>query len=125
MFKFWSVWTSEGLIYCFILLCFQAECDVKATREELEREKETHQETKQKLNLVEKEAKSSNLMSMELEDYQRSIQALEGELTSRGHTLERVQKENQIHQETLQHMRRDAGVLRIVGMLIIVQVQCK
>ena len=88
---------------------FQAESEVRAVREELEREVQGHRETRQKLSLVEKEAKSSNLMSMELEDYQRSIQALEGELASREHTLEEAKKESQVQQETLQRMRNEAG----------------
>ena len=82
---------------------------MRAAKEELSKEQEAHRDTKQKLSLVEKEAKSSNLMSMELEDYQRSIQALEGELASKRNALELAQKEKQIQVETLQHMRKDAG----------------
>ena len=78
-------------------------------REELEREVQSHRETKQRLGLLEKEAKSSNLMSMELEDYQRSIQALEGELASREQTLEEARKDGQVQQETLQRLRSEAG----------------
>ena len=78
-------------------------------REELEREVSAHKETRQRLGLLEKEAKSSNLMSMELEDYQRSIQSLEAELKGKDQTLEQVQKEGQLQQEVLQNMRRDSG----------------
>ncbi len=82
---------------------------MKAVREELGREEAFHKETKQRLSLLEKEAKSSSLMNLELEDCQRSIHALEGELVGRGQALEQVQLENQTHQQTLQHMRKDAG----------------
>lgn len=89
----------------------QAASEVKAVRGDLERTLEAHQETKQRLGLMEKEAKSSHLMSMELEDYQRSIQALEEELAFKGQKLEQVQKESQLHHETLQNSRKDAGIV--------------
>ena len=82
---------------------------MKAVREELGKEVASHKETKQRLFLLEKEAKSSSLMSLELEDYQRSIRALEEELVVRGQDLEKVQKESHTHQETLQQMRKDSG----------------
>lgn len=93
----------------FSCVHIQAQSEVKAVRVELERAHEAHQETKQRLGLLEKEAKSSDLMSMELEDYQRSIQALEGELTLRGKQLEQVQKESQLHHQSLQNTRKDTG----------------
>ena len=85
---------------------------MKAAREELGREVASHKETKQRLSLLEKEAKSSSLMSLELEDYQRSIHSLNVELVGKGQLLEQAQQENQTHQETLQQMRKDAGMKR-------------
>ena len=87
----------------------QAQMETRAVREELEKELEAHKGTQRRLELLEKEAKSSNLMSMELEDYQRSIQALEGELALREKRLEQVQNDAQLQQETLQHVRKDVG----------------
>ena len=78
-------------------------------KEELDRDKETNRTLTQKLNLMEKEAKSSTLMSMELEDYHRSIQSLEGELAEKEQLLEQAKRECQVHQETLQQLRKDMG----------------
>jgi hypothetical protein len=97
------------LVYHVWVPFLQAEAEVKAVKVELERAQEAHQGTKQKLGLLEKEAKSSNLMSMELEDYQRSIQSLEGELALKGQQLEQALKETHLHHETLQNSRKDAG----------------
>lgn len=82
---------------------------MRAVKEELGRELEAHKETKQKLSLMEKEAKSSNLMSMELEDYQRSIQSLASELSGKTSELEEVHREKRVQHETVQHMRKDTG----------------
>lgn len=82
-------------------------------RGELKRAVEAHEGTRQRLGLMEKEAKSSNLMSMELEDYQRSIQALEEEMALRGEKLEQVQKESQLQHETLQNARKDSGTVHV------------
>lgn len=79
--------------------------------EELEAEKKAHSETKQKLGLLEKEAKSSTLMNMELEDYQRSILALEGKLASKDQQLGEAKQESKVKEESIQQLRRDGGLL--------------
>ena len=83
-------------------------------REELGREETSHKETKHRVSLLEKEAKSSSLMSLELEDYQRSIRSLEGELAGRSQALDQLQRESHVHQETLQQARKDAGEEEII-----------
>lgn len=75
----------------------------------MEKEKEAHKETRQKLGLMEKEAKSSTLMNMELEDYQKSIQALEAELADKQQLLDQTERMTQMHQESMQHLRKDTG----------------
>ena len=69
-----------------------------------------HEETRQRLLLMEKESKSSSLMSMELEDYQRAIEALEGGMATKDQLLEKANKDGQIQQESLQHMSKDMGM---------------
>lgn len=98
------------LLSCPPSVSMQAESELHRVREELERETEAHQEITQRLVRVEKEAKSSSLMSMELEDYQRSIQNLEGGMATKEGLLENARKDSQIHQESLQLLRRDMGM---------------
>ena len=78
-------------------------------REELEKEAEGHRDTREKLSLVEKEANASSLMSMELEDYQRSIQALEGGMAAKEQLLEKAKQDSQVHLQSLQHLKKDMG----------------
>ena len=82
---------------------------MREVRGQLEREVEVHKETRQKLVLVEKEVKSLSLMGMELEDYQRSIQVLEGEVGTKEQLLEKARSDIQTHQERSQHLSRDMG----------------
>ena len=51
----------------------------------------------------------STVMSLELEDYQRSVRALEGELASRGALLEDGRRESQRHHNTVLQLRREIG----------------
>ena len=78
-------------------------------KEDFQKELDSHSETRQKLSLVEKEAKSSSLMSMELEDYQKSIQALENGIAGKEKLLENARQESQVHLHGLQNMRKDMG----------------
>lgn len=53
--------------------------------------------------------KASTLMDLELADYQRSMQSLEGELTSREGQLQEARRASQIQLETTQQLRKDLG----------------
>ena len=48
-------------------------------RKEQTKEKQTHEEVRQKLTAAKRELKSSAIMNLELEDYQRSVESLETE----------------------------------------------
>ncbi len=63
---------------------------------------------------MEKEAKSSSLMSMELEDYQKSIRAMEGGLAGKEQQLEETRRTSLLHQDSLQQLRKDMGELTCV-----------
>ena len=83
--------------------------ELQAVRDELERERNSHEETSKKLSAAEKEAKASTLMNLELEDYQRSIESLEGELANRDSQLETARKEGSSREENLQRLMGEIG----------------
>ena len=87
----------------------QLEQEVSALRGELEREKQAHCETRGQLVDAEKGVKSSALMNLELEDYQRSIRSLEEELASRDASLESVRREGQLHMDKVQQLTKELG----------------
>lgn len=94
---------------------FQAQNEIASLKEELARQKESHTETKQKLETANKEAKSSALMNLELEDYQRSMKTLEEQLTARADQLDQCRRENKVHQETVSQLRKELGMFGLVG----------
>ena len=67
------------------------------------------EETRQKLAATEKELKSSAVMNLELEDYQRSMRSLEEQLSSRQDELERVRKEGQLQQDSMVQLKKELG----------------
>ena len=78
-------------------------------RDELAKERQSHEELRQKLTTAEKELKSSAVMNLELEDYQRSMQSLEEQLSSRKDELERVRKDGQLHQDSMLQLKKELG----------------
>ena len=78
-------------------------------KEELEKEAESHSESRQRLAQVEKEVKASSLMNMELQDYQRSIQALETGMATKEHLLEKAKQDSQVHLNSLSSLKKDIG----------------
>ena len=55
------------------------------------------------------EVKASTLMDLELADYQRSMQSLEGELASREDQLQEARRASQIHLDTTQQLKKERG----------------
>lgn len=53
--------------------------------------------------------KASTLMDLELADYQRSMQSLEGELASREGQLQEARRASQIQLESTQQLRKELG----------------
>lgn len=82
---------------------------MESVKEELKRERESHTETKRKLTSAEKEAKSSTLMNLELEDYQRSIRSLEEELSGREEKLGNARRESHLHQDKIHQLMKELG----------------
>ena len=87
----------------------QLEQEVSVLQGELEREKQAHCGTRDQLVDAEKGVKSSALMNLELEDYQRSIRSLEEELASRDASLESVRRESQLHMDKVQRLTKELG----------------
>jgi hypothetical protein len=77
--------------------------------EELARERQRSDELKQKLAAAEKELKSSAVMNLELEDYQRSMKSLEEQLTTRSSELERVRKDGQLQHDAMMQLKKELG----------------
>ena len=73
------------------------------------REKQCHDDLKQKLAAAEKEVKSSAVMNLELEDYQRSMQSLEDQLSSCTGELEKAKRDGQVHQDSLMQLKKELG----------------
>ena len=48
-------------------------------------------------------------MDLELADYQRSMQSLEGELASREDQLQEARRASQVHLDTTQQLRKEQG----------------
>lgn len=78
-------------------------------REELTRERQSCEELKQKLTAAEKELKSSAVMNLELDDYQRSMKTLEEQLTTRSSELERVRKDGQLQHDSMMQLKKELG----------------
>ena len=78
-------------------------------KDEVTRERQGSEELKQKLAAAEKELKSSAVMNLELEDYQRSMKTLEEQLTSRSSELERVRKDGQLQQDSMMQLKKELG----------------
>lgn len=83
-------------------------------REELARERQSCEDLKQKLAAAEKELKSSAVMNLELEDYQRSMKTLEEQLTTRSSELERVRKDGQLQQDAMMQIKKELGSERSI-----------
>jgi predicted nucleic acid-binding Zn-ribbon protein len=90
--------------------------------EELARERQRSDELKQKLAAAEKELKSSAVMNLELEDYQRSMKSLEEQLTTRSSELERVRKDGQLQHDAMMQLKKELGshVLHVLCMIVII-----
>ena len=82
---------------------------MESIREELKRERDGHTETKRKLTSAEREAKSSTLMNLELDDYQRSIRSMEEELSGREEKLGSARRESQLHQDKIHQLMKELG----------------
>ena len=78
-------------------------------KEELGKERESHEEARKKLAAAEKELKSSAVMNLELEDYQRSMHSLEERLSSKNNELEKARKDGQAQQDSLAQAKKDLG----------------
>jgi len=78
-------------------------------KEELDKEAESHNESRQKLTQVEREVKASSLMNMELQDYQRSIQALETGMAAKEQLLDKAKQDSQVHLNNLSGLKKDIG----------------
>ena len=87
----------------------QTQSELQSVREELTRERKSCEELKQKLTAAEKELKSSAVMNLELEDYQRSMKTLEEQLTSRSSELERVKKDGRLQQDAMMQLKKELG----------------
>ena len=91
-------------------------------REELARERQSCEDLKQKLTVAEKELKSSAVMNLELEDYQRSMKTLEEQLMTRSSELERVRKDGQLQHDSMMQLKKDLG--KAVQLIIIPTYMC-
>lgn len=103
----------------FILVyCSQIQSELQSVREELARERQSCEDLKQKLAAAEKELKSSAVMNLELEDYQRSMKTLEEQLTTRSSELEKVRKDGQLQQDAMMQIKKELGsaVLHVLCM---------
>ena len=83
--------------------------ELQEVREELSRERQNHEEAKKKLTAAEKDLKSSAVMNLELEDYQRSMHSLEERLSSKNNELEKVRKDGQAQQDSLVQVKKELG----------------
>lgn len=84
--------------------------ELQSVKEELVRERQCHEEVRQKLAAAEKELKSSAVMNLELEDYQRSMKSLEEQLSSRSDELEKARRDDQLHQDSMTQLRKELGL---------------
>ncbi|CAI8051973.1 GRIP and coiled-coil domain-containing protein 2 [Geodia barretti] len=84
-----------------------AEKEVGSLREELAREKDSHSSTRQRLAAAVKEAKVTNVMNLELADYQRSLQSLEEKLTAAHGELEEAREERRRQLDKMDSMRKE------------------
>ena len=103
---------------CLLLthtLYFQTQSELQSVREELTRERQNCEELKQKLTAAEKELKSSAVINLELEDYQRSMKTLEEQLTTRSSELERVRKDGQLQHDSMMQLKKELGKVILVN----------
>jgi len=75
----------------------------------LEQESSAHKETQERLAAAEKGVKSSELMDMELSDYQRSIRSLEEQVAGKGEELQAAHRESQTHLNKIQQLNKQLG----------------
>ena len=64
---------------------------------------------RQKLAAAERELKSSAVMNLELEDYQRSMKSLEEQLSCQSDELEKVRRDGQLHQDSMTQLKKELG----------------
>ena len=81
-------------------------------REELGREKQSHEEAKKKLAAAEKDLKSSAVMNLELEDYQRSMRSLEEQLSGKNSELEKMRKDGLDQHDSMTQVKKELGQLK-------------